>query len=172
MKEKKLREVNGYILAYKPDHPKAYKDGYIYEHILIAEKMLGRHLEENEDVHHIDFNIQNNLHENLLVLDHGQHRKLHNFINRHNLKPIFEATATQGHHVRKCLCCNEYLVKNNVFCNSECQENYRLLRREQRPTLEELEGLLETKNKVEIGDIYGVHRSTIGSWLRDYEEAN
>ncbi|MEC1697745.1 HNH endonuclease [Schinkia azotoformans] len=165
-----MRVINGYIVVFKPDHPKSYKDGYIYEHILVAEKMLGRPLRENEDVHHIDFNVQNNLPENLLILGHGQHRKLHNFINRYNLRPVFENTALIGHYVRKCEYCSEYLLENQKFCNKECQEKFKQLKRDTRPSYEELEVLLEDMNKVDIGKLYGVHRTTINSWIRDYEK--
>lgn len=117
------REINNYTVVYKPDHHKTMNgswEGYVYEHIIVAELMLGRPLRENEDVHHIDFNVQNNLPENLLVLEHGQHRKLHNFINRYNLRDMFENTALIGHHVRKCQCCGEYLISNEKFCDKEC----------------------------------------------------
>lgn len=54
----------GYILAYAPSHPKA-KSGYVYEHRLVMEQMLGRYLVEHENVHHIDGSRGNNLPENL-----------------------------------------------------------------------------------------------------------
>jgi hypothetical protein len=55
-----------------------------YEHILIAEEMLGRKLKyfgqghpDNEVVHHIDCDKQNNSRENLLVCTHSYHTSLH-----------------------------------------------------------------------------------------------
>ncbi|MBE2926584.1 HNH endonuclease [Anoxybacillus flavithermus] len=78
-KEKKQRISNGYILIYKPDHPKAIKygqwQGYVYEHVIVAEKMLGRQLRKNEEVHHLNMNEADNRPENLLVLQKGQHSK-------------------------------------------------------------------------------------------------
>jgi hypothetical protein len=61
---RKIRK-DGYILAYAPDHPHAISDGdndkrYVLEHRLVMEKHLGRHLEPNEVVHHIDGNTSNN----------------------------------------------------------------------------------------------------------------
>lgn len=58
---------NGYRLIYRPDHPRAHPNGYVYEHILVAEDMLGRPLEEGERVHHADHDRLNNLPENLEV---------------------------------------------------------------------------------------------------------
>ena len=78
------KKHNGYWEIYKPDHSRARKAGYVYEHILIVEELLGRPLKfygpkhkDNEIVHHIDFNKLNNNPENLYVCKTGSHRKLH-----------------------------------------------------------------------------------------------
>ena len=75
---------SGYWSVYKPEHSRAYSDGYIPEHILVAEKMLGRPLKyygrqdsNNERVHHIDGNKLNNNPENLFITKNSEHRKLH-----------------------------------------------------------------------------------------------
>lgn len=39
--------VNGYPASYFPTHPRAYKNGVVYDHILIAELKLGRSLKSN-----------------------------------------------------------------------------------------------------------------------------
>lgn len=61
---RKVRK-DGYILVYAPNHPRAINNGnnettYILEHRLIMENHLGRFLEPEEVVHHIDGNPQNN----------------------------------------------------------------------------------------------------------------
>lgn len=44
---------NGYILTRKKEHPHSQKGtGYIFEHIIVMEKKLGRFLMSNENVHH------------------------------------------------------------------------------------------------------------------------
>lgn len=65
----------GYVLV---KHPKSRrKDGYIQEHRLIMEEFLGRELEEDEDVHHINGDKQDNRIENLSVIKRSEHMRLH-----------------------------------------------------------------------------------------------
>ena len=58
---------HGYVLIRLPEHPKAFATGYVYEHMLVAEKKLGRPLKKGELIHHIDSNRQNNAPENIVV---------------------------------------------------------------------------------------------------------
>jgi len=46
-------------------------------HTLIAEKILGRKLDRNEIIHHINMKTTDNRHKNLLICDNGYHRGLH-----------------------------------------------------------------------------------------------
>lgn len=72
----RVRHTKGYILAYAPDHP-AHVGGYVLEHRLVAERMIGRHLRNDEDVHHKDGDKRNNHPTNLVVLTHAEHARLH-----------------------------------------------------------------------------------------------
>lgn len=72
----------GYILIFKPKHPKAI-GGYIREHRLIMERYLGRYLRDEERVHHINGIKDDNQISNLLLLpNESAHRRLHNDIRR------------------------------------------------------------------------------------------
>jgi DNA-binding Lrp family transcriptional regulator len=53
------------------------------EHILIAEESLGRKLNRNECVHHINQNRADNRRENLLICTRGYHTALHARMRKH-----------------------------------------------------------------------------------------
>ncbi len=63
----RMTDKHGYILILRPDHPYANRHGYVREHRLVMEKVLGRYLEPSEVVHHIDGNRAHNAPENLEV---------------------------------------------------------------------------------------------------------
>lgn len=70
------RDSSGYIQVWEPDHPKAYKGGWILEHRWVVEQQLGRHLESDEHVHHINGQKWDNRPENLQVIGHSDHSVL------------------------------------------------------------------------------------------------
>lgn len=83
----------GYIEVYCIHHPRALKQSgqsaYVKEHVLIAEKCLGRFLSDEECVHHIDFNRTNNEPDNLYVFSTmGEHTAYHHSLNRGNALPL------------------------------------------------------------------------------------
>ncbi len=72
-----------YIKAYKPGHKYCWSGGQILEHRIIAEQKIGRQLEPNEVVHHIDKDITNNDPDNLMIFANiSEHTKYHHQLNQ------------------------------------------------------------------------------------------
>lgn len=68
----RTRRQDGYVLIHSPNHPFA-NNGYVLEHRLVIEKILGRYLASGELVHHRNGVKDDNRPENLELLVHANH---------------------------------------------------------------------------------------------------
>lgn len=177
MPKAEIRMLNGYRVIYMPEHPKSMSNenwfGYIYEHIVIVEQYVGRSLQENEVVHHLDFNRANNRIENLLLLDRGQHSKLHAWLDRG--APIIERDGMNWVNSEKpkldeptyCKSCGKTLQeKQENFCSTECYSETR--RKVERPTKQQLEIDINSMSMVKVGEKYGVSDNAVRKWAKAY----
>lgn len=74
----RIKHSDGYWLVYAPDHPAgANSKGYVLEHRLVMERMLGRYLTPNELVHHINEVKTDNRPENLELMNRSDHMSHH-----------------------------------------------------------------------------------------------
>lgn len=73
----RIKNTQGYILIHVPEHPFANKDGYVREHRLVVEKVIGRYLEKSESVHHKNHVRDDNRVENLIVVNPKDHAIYH-----------------------------------------------------------------------------------------------
>ena len=82
-KIKRFVDQQGYIRILRPKHPRANKEGYIYEQVEVCEKIINRHLNKSELPHHCNFKRNDNRPENLYLFpSKSEHSSYHrNFEN-------------------------------------------------------------------------------------------
>lgn len=66
----------GYVYTLQPNHPHTRSKGYIREHRLVMEEKLGRYLDPEERIHHINGIKNDNRIENLMLFpNESEHQK-------------------------------------------------------------------------------------------------
>jgi hypothetical protein len=70
-------EKGNYWLIHSPSHPNASTVGYVLEHRLVMEVVLGRLLDRDEVVHHVNEDPLDNRPENLRVTTQPNHARDH-----------------------------------------------------------------------------------------------
>lgn len=75
--KRKIVDHAGYILVKVDNHPNADSKGYVREHRLVMEEYLGRYLNPDEVVHHINHIKNDNRLENLFLCSNEEHKKEH-----------------------------------------------------------------------------------------------
>lgn len=113
----------------KPDYPTVALMGHprthnrrVKEHILVAERALGRYLESRHPVHHVDECVTNNSNANLVICEDSHYHKL--------LHQRRRALLACGHaDWRKCTYCKKYDTPENlkigtVTCHKACRDSH------------------------------------------------
>ena len=91
---------------YIPNHPSANGQGYVYNHILVVEDILGRHLDRRHPIHHVNEDKLDDSPHNLVVCeDKVYHHLLHRRTKA--LRECGDASAM------KCVLCGEYTTKGS-----------------------------------------------------------
>lgn len=182
---KSVRNLNGYRIIHLPEHHRSMTNdcwkGYVYEHIVVAEKYLGRKLTENEVVHHLDGNRSNNDTANLLVLERSQHVKLHMWIDKG--APFLKENGLNGVNSGKpneipiyenpnqtCIICEATLQeKQKKYCSVICMKSDDNRKKVPRPSKEQLEDDLKNKSSMlSLGRKYGVSDNAVRKWIKEY----
>ena len=74
--------ADGYISAFVPDHPNATADGMVMLHTIVMERHIGRYLNPDEVVHHVNHIRNDNRLENLILMKKHDHMSMH-MLERH-----------------------------------------------------------------------------------------
>jgi|CXWL01.1.fsa_nt_gi hypothetical protein len=95
------RKYNGYTIIYNPSHRLAKKDGYVFEHVAIADKALNGTLPPLAIIHHHNEIKHDNGRGNLVICEN---RAYHNLL--HARMRAFKATGNAN--AIRCICCRRY----------------------------------------------------------------
>lgn len=163
---KNTRILNGYVVVYRPEHPKSMTsenwEGYVYEHIVIAEEDYGRSIDSDEDVHHLDLDRSNNSPSNLIILSKKSHGKLHKWID----KGAFISVNSDTRKCRRCNVCEKPLkLKQKCYCSEYCMLSDKKIKLEGVP-LEDILGKLTHKSFVAVGKEYGISDNGLRKHLK------
>ncbi len=90
------RQQGSYMVVKCEGHPRASSVGVVLEHILVAEKALGRPIPRKAHVHHVDENPLNNASNNLVICENAAYHKL-----LHRRMRAYKATGDANAH-----CCS------------------------------------------------------------------
>lgn len=141
------------MYAIDSSHPLANKSGKIYEHIYVMCNHIGRKLNPDECVHHIDRNKENNSLSNLRLMTLSEHARLH-------------AEEDKGFRLEEaeCLTCGDKIQfssnRPRRFCSAECY-NKQQMRFEIRK--EDLEALVWSIPTTEIAKTLGVSDKAVSN---------
>jgi uncharacterized protein (DUF1330 family) len=86
---------NGYILVYSPKHPNCRQNGYIHEHRLVVENIIGRYLLPKEEVHHLGEKDDNSPNMLIAFKTGTAHRKFQKGISVNESEIIFDGRKFQ-----------------------------------------------------------------------------
>ncbi len=176
---KSTRILNGYRVIYKPDHFAAMKSenwsGYIYEHIYVATKYLGRPLRSDECVHHFNGNKQDNRQANLIVMYSNDHTKLHNLLGdiggimpeRDEADRVNSGKPKAIEQLKYCPICDVILdYHQKKYCSELCSRIGR--RKVVRPSKEQLQEDINTMSMISVGKKYKVSDNAVKKWAKSY----
>lgn len=157
-----------YLSVYRPNHPKAMSNGYVYIHQLQAEKILGRYLYSNECVHHKDEDKLNNSLDNLMIFASiGDHTAFHNGAEIYCVDNVWYSKFIANKYIICPICGKNYMYLGSNMCNS-CYLDYKH-KNSKIPKYYDLFNLITEYPMTKIGEIYNVSDKTVVKWCKYYD---
>ena len=152
-------------MNYKVASRLSYTDNrpFVREHVLVAEKKLGRKLKCGEVVHHIDANKKNNDESNLIVFaSNADHSAFHKGAEIYENNGIWYSKK----HLGTCETCGKtfdiiYPKKySHIYCSAKCSQ---LAKRKLEISIDELFSALMTNNGnfIKVGKMFNVSDNAI-----------
>lgn len=131
----------GYKIIAMRNHPRSHGNGKIlFEHILVAEKALGKPIQKGTDIHH--FPSKENFTHLVICQDHAYHALLH---------IRYRALLACGNpNWRKCAFCKKYDDIKNLYCfpNGYGYKHHSCSNAHQREYRKKLESTLPPLNQI------------------------
>ena len=111
---------SGYVMVYNPSHSRASSNGYVREHLILAEKALGKPIPVGVPIHHHGDVSDNN---KIVICQDERY---------HNLLHIRERAFNESGHAnyRKCQFCKQYDRPENLFIRQRDKEGWIVYHRE------------------------------------------
>lgn len=110
---RKIVSKGDYNYAVVPEHPNSTINGYVLEHRVVMENYLGRLLDDDEVVHHVDDNKKHNDIENIELCLKGVHERYHGIVHGRKMAAL------------KCPECKKIFIrpKNQTFLQKSNEYN-------------------------------------------------
>lgn len=158
---KKQHLINGYVDIYLPSHHLARSNGFVYEHLIVAEEILNRPLKEGEVVHHKNHKRNDNRKENIMVfISNADHSRFH----KTGIAIVNDDGTYYSPIQNKCMDCGK-IINHKA---KRCIECYKKHNSSHIPSKEILEELLKNNSLSAIGRMYNVSGNAVKRWKTKY----
>lgn len=160
-------------MIYNNKHPRSNKSGYILEHIVVMEKVLGRSLTDDEIVHHINEVKSDNDPINLVVLTKSEHMAIHRILdyerfkmnNLSKIKFLYVECNLNTREVAEEIGCSKSVIGKIV--KEEGISREQIKRKKIQDPERVVEMYLEGMSQVYIAEYFGVSRIAVRPILVD-----
>lgn len=159
---------SGYYMVFRPERSDANNLGFVAEHRVVAEEILGRPLKDGEVVHHIDRNRRNNDPSNIIVFEsRAAHSRFHQGGKLIETDEPNVYTSDYVYPEIPCGYCGTMFRPKAATSKYCCQECSALAQRKvDRPDKRQLKKLILNYSITDIAEMYGVTGNGVRRWLQ------